>query len=246
MWRAAFISAVLHALAVALIDVGPPRSEPRYTPPVINVDMALLDAVDEAVFDPWIETGAATLQLGADEQYAAPQERPFHSDGDLDGVRRGASEWHSGPVQSPGASGSSNLQRRNTSPGQHARRIRRLKANSSLKTSETLYLNRWQRKVESVATLYFGPELAGRAGHITVMVVLDPTGRVEGIRLIEPSEDEQLNRAVINILKAASPFPPFPPELADQADLIEVIRVWRFGTSDGHLSTGAAPPAPSP
>lgn len=230
MFSAALFSAVVHALAIALIDFAPPQREYRYTPPVVNVDMALLEAVDEGVFDPWIETGKEALQLGGDEDYTAPDSNASQGAGGLTGKQRGEELQQTGPEETSGERGGQRLERRTSSPGQHARRIRQLRANSSLKTSETLYLNRWQRKVESVATLYFGPELASRTGRITVMVILRPTGHVEGIRILEPSQDAALNEAVVNILRASSPFPPFPAELAEQADLIEVVRVWVFGS----------------
>lgn len=239
------LSAAIHALIILTVRFIPDDRTMPYTPPVINVELSVLDAIDEVTPDPWLDAGEGAAEIGSADALMAPR-TTISFDGEPDGSRH--PEQGNLSAQGQGDERERDIseyfadqqEHRVASPGLRPRRIRRLYANSSLQTIETLYLNRWQRKVESVGALYFPQEIAELEGKVTVLVRMEASGKVRDVRIQGARHNPKLGEAVRQIMKHASPFPPLPDEMAAKLDLLEIVRVWEFnGAAGAYMS---APP----
>lgn len=108
--------------------------------------------------------------------------------------------------------------------------VRRLHSTAQMTTLEELYLNLWQRRVESVGTLNIPQELIdkGLEGRVVVLVRVNPDGSVARTDILYSDGAPEYGRLVQSIILLASPFPAFPEELAGEVDAVDVIRVWNF------------------
>ena len=227
------LSAGLHISVIVWVEVGLPAPKAPYSAPVINVELALLQAIDEVIPDPWIESGTAEHEIGSAESFIAPQpEIAFGSAPDgLENPGQGNlvdAGQPDVPLNRLNRRDAEQLGQHDFSPGLRPRRVRRLHADSDLKTLETLYMNRWQRKVESVGALFFERELASLKGKVQVQVRIEASGRVRDIRVLDGGQNRELAAMVRRILRESAPFPPLPDGLAAKADILEIVRVWVF------------------
>lgn len=109
-------------------------------------------------------------------------------------------------------------------------RIKRLSAMSTKAAAEASYLNAWQVHVEEVGNLNY-PEQAKVQrlyGELRMLVSLLPNGHLHDAKILQSSGNRVLDRAALDIVAMASPFPRFDDELSEQYDRLEVIRTWRF------------------
>jgi len=98
------------------------------------------------------------------------------------------------------------------------------------KTSDALYLDSWQRKIEKVGNLNY-PSKARRLnlnGSLKMRVAIRYDGSIEEIALLESSGSKILDDAALRIVRIAAPFNPLPPEIRKTTDVLEIIRVWQF------------------
>ena len=65
-------------------------------------------------------------------------------------------------------------------------------------------------------------------GNVRMLVALQPTGRIDEVRILQSSGHNVLDQAALNIVNLAAPFEPFPDELRTEADILEIIRTFRF------------------
>ncbi len=65
-------------------------------------------------------------------------------------------------------------------------------------------------------------------GNVRMLVALQPTGRINEVRILQSSGHTVLDQAALNIVNLAAPFEPFPDELRTEADILEIIRTFRF------------------
>jgi len=65
-------------------------------------------------------------------------------------------------------------------------------------------------------------------GNVRMLVALQPTGRIDEVRILLSSGHTVLDQAALNIVNLAAPFEPFPDELRAEADILEIIRTFRF------------------
>ena len=228
------LSAAVHAAAILLVSFVPNANNLPYTPPVINIELSVWAAIDEVIPDPWLDSGDSEAEIGNDGELAAPRSQ-LSLGSNSDGVPEPQQYGNlvpAGQAERDAARDSERqvrtLAERTMSPGLRPRRVRRLDANSQLKTVESLYLNRWQRKVESMGTLYFRDEIAALNGRVTVLVTMEASGRVRGIRVLGLEADSPIGEVARKILRQASPFPPLPDALAAEVDVLEIVRVWVF------------------
>ncbi|MGI9344937.1 MAG: energy transducer TonB family protein [Gammaproteobacteria bacterium] len=234
------ISVLAHGFVIFFVRFVSPDSTVPYSPPVINAEMAVFDAIDEVIPDPWelsegesepirggVATGSPSSSLSFGQSSSAASQHQLDGEVYTQDTQLVQNEERTDQRAVSPSSAQPRMQRQLRS-GLRPRRIRRLHANSDLKTIENIYLNRWQRKVESVGTLYFAHELSELSGQVTVLVSMEISGRVRDVRILKPSQDPRIDAAVLKVLRYSSPFPPLPDEIADHADILEIVRVWIF------------------
>jgi periplasmic protein TonB len=105
------------------------------------------------------------------------------------------------------------------------------------------YLVGWRTKIERLGTLNF-PQAAWRAPgtrNPDVEVVILADGTLESATIRRSSGSAKLDRAVVDILKLASPFDPFPKELSDHYRLLRFTYGWEFDGGDVRQGTVTAP-----
>jgi protein TonB len=112
-----------------------------------------------------------------------------------------------------------------------AKKTRRRTISAAIhQTSDALYLDDWQRKVEKVGTVNY-PAQARRnnlQGSLKMKVTIRYDGSIEEISLLESSGSKVLDDAALRIVRLAAPFSPLPPEIRKTTDVLEIIRVWQF------------------
>lgn len=114
----------------------------------------------------------------------------------------------------------------------YARRPRKytISSASTKKSHDALYLDNWRRRIEAVGNINY-PDEARRMqmyGNVRMLVALQPTGRIDEVRILLSSGHTVLDQAALNIVNLAAPFEPFPDELRAEADILEIIRTFRF------------------
>lgn len=114
----------------------------------------------------------------------------------------------------------------------YARRPRKytISSASTKKSHDALYLDNWRRRIEAVGNINY-PDEARRMqmyGNVRMLVALQPTGRINEVRILQSSGHTVLDQAALNIVNLAAPFEPFPDELRAEADILEIIRTFRF------------------
>lgn len=114
----------------------------------------------------------------------------------------------------------------------YARRPRKytISSASTKKSHDALYLDNWRRRIEAVGNINY-PDEARRLqmyGNVRMLVALQPTGRINEVRILQSSGHTVLDQAALNIVNLAAPFEPFPDELRTEADILEIIRTFRF------------------
>ena len=114
----------------------------------------------------------------------------------------------------------------------YARRPRKytISSASTKKSHDALYLDNWRRRIEAVGNINY-PDEARRMqmyGNVRMLVALQPTGRINEVRILQSSGHTVLDQAALNIVNLAAPFEPFPDELRTEADILEIIRTFRF------------------
>ena len=114
----------------------------------------------------------------------------------------------------------------------YARRPRKytISSASTRRSHDALYLDNWRRRIEAVGNINYPAEARRQQmyGNVRMLVALQPTGRVEEVRILQSSGYDVLDQAAVDIVTLAAPFEPFPDELRAEADILEIIRTFRF------------------
>jgi len=112
-----------------------------------------------------------------------------------------------------------------------AKKARRRTVSAAIhQTSDALYLDSWQRKIEKVGNLNY-PLKAKREnlrGSLKMKVSILYNGSIQEIAILESSGSKILDDAALRIVRMAAPFSPLPPEIRKTTDVLEIIRVWQF------------------
>ena len=110
--------------------------------------------------------------------------------------------------------------------------VRRLESNSTLESYETIYLNAWQRKVETAG--YY--EISRKdiiQGNFKVQIrsIIDSMGNLIGAEILKSSGNLSMDALALKILQQSAPFEPFPQDMAVNYQQLEIIRDWNFTNS---------------
>ena len=110
--------------------------------------------------------------------------------------------------------------------------VRRLESNSKLESFETIYLNAWQRQVETAG--YF--EISRKdiiQGNFRVQIksTIDSIGNLIGAEILKSSGNSSMDALALRILQQSAPFEPFPEAMVVNYQQLEIIRDWNFTNS---------------
>ena len=110
--------------------------------------------------------------------------------------------------------------------------VRRLESNSTLESFETIYLNAWQRKVETVGYYeIMGSRTIKENFRVQIKSIIGSDGNLLSADVLQSSGNILLDQLAIKILKASSPFPPFPLDMLSRYQQLEIVRDWNFTSS---------------
>ena len=110
-----------------------------------------------------------------------------------------------------------------------ARKVKKLESNSLVNTEEAVYLNLWQRNIESI-----GDEIIASAdieyidSKVQVMATIDSFGNLIKSEVLISSGNVALDKMALNILIEAAPFAPFDQKMLNEYSVLEIVRDWNF------------------
>ena len=110
--------------------------------------------------------------------------------------------------------------------------VRRLESNSALESYETIYLNAWQRQVETTGYFQISQKdiLKGNF-KVQIRSIIDSMGNLIGADILKSSGNSSMDALALKILEQAAPFEPFPVDMAANYQQLEIIRDWNFTNS---------------
>ena len=110
--------------------------------------------------------------------------------------------------------------------------VRRLESNSTLESYETIYLNAWQRQVETTGFFQISQKdiLQGNF-KVQIRSIIDSMGNLIGADILKSSGNSSMDALALKILQQAAPFEPFPVDMAANYQQLEIIRDWNFTNS---------------
>jgi protein TonB len=112
-----------------------------------------------------------------------------------------------------------------------AQKIKKLEANSLVSTEEAMYLNLWQRDIESTGDeLIASKNIDYSDSRVQIMATIDSFGNLIKSEILISSGNRNVDRMAIDILEEAAPFAPFDPKMLNEYSILEIIRDWNFST----------------
>ena len=112
-----------------------------------------------------------------------------------------------------------------------AQKIKKLEANSLVSTEEAMYLNLWQRDIESTGDeLITSKNIDYSDSRVQIMATIDSFGNLIKSEILISSGNQNVDRMAIDILEEAAPFAPFDPKMLNEYSILEIIRDWNFST----------------
>ena len=110
-----------------------------------------------------------------------------------------------------------------------AQKIKKLEANSLVTSEEAMYLNLWQREIESTGDeLITSKDIDYSDSKVQIMATIDSFGNLIKSEIIISSGNPSVDRMAIEILEEAAPFAPFDPKMLNKYSILEIIRDWNF------------------
>ena len=110
-----------------------------------------------------------------------------------------------------------------------AQKIKKLQANSTVTNEEAMYLNLWQREIESIGDeLIAANDIEYSDSMVQVMATIDSFGNLINSEILISSGNTYVDKMAIDILEKAAPFAPFDPKMINEYGILEIIRDWNF------------------
>ena len=110
-------------------------------------------------------------------------------------------------------------------------RVKKLQANSVVNTEEALYLNLWQRQIETAGDNIISESKSFMDGRVQIMATIDIYGNLVNSEILISSGDKSIDEMAIKILKESAPFAPFNKTMSDEYSVLEIIRDWNFSVN---------------
>jgi hypothetical protein len=110
-----------------------------------------------------------------------------------------------------------------------AQKIKKLEANSLVSSEEAMYLNLWQRDIESTGdALISSKDIDYTNSRVQIMATIDSFGNLIKSEVLVSSGNPNVDSMAIDILEKAAPFAPFDPKMLNEYSILEIIRDWNF------------------
>ena len=107
-------------------------------------------------------------------------------------------------------------------------KIKKLQANSIVNSEEAVYLNLWQRKIETTGDKIISNKENYFDGRVQIMASIDMNGNLINSKILVSSGNRLIDDMAINILEESAPFAPFNNDMSNQYSVLEIIRDWNF------------------
>ena len=110
--------------------------------------------------------------------------------------------------------------------------VRRLESNSSLESYEAVYLNAWQRKIETAGYYEIADsKIIQGSFRVQLKSVIDAQGNLLAAEILQSSGNSAVDAMALRILRNSSPFQPFPGDMLARYSQLEIVRDWNFTSS---------------
>ena len=109
-------------------------------------------------------------------------------------------------------------------------KVKKLQSNSIVNSDEAIYLNLWQRKIESVGDKMISENTDIISGKVQIMATIDATGELIKSEILISSGDKSIDEMAIKILQESSPFEAFHSNMSNDYSFLEIVRDWNFSS----------------
>ena len=109
-------------------------------------------------------------------------------------------------------------------------KIKKLQANSVLDSEEAIYLNLWQRKIETTGDKIISNKENYLDGKVQIMAIIDMNGNLLNSKILISSGNKLIDEMAIHILEQSAPFAPFDTDMSNQYSVLEIVRDWNFSS----------------
>ena len=110
-------------------------------------------------------------------------------------------------------------------------KIKKLKSNSIVNSDEAIYLNLWQRKIESTGDNVILNEENILNGKVQILASIDLNGNLVNSKILISSGNAIIDNMAIKILEDAAPFSPFNETMSNEYSVLEIVRDWNFSSN---------------
>ena len=107
-------------------------------------------------------------------------------------------------------------------------KIKKLQANSVVNSEEAVYLNLWQRQIETKGDNLISESENLFDGKVQIMATIDIYGNLIDSKILISSGNQLIDDMAINILRESAPFAPFNKTMSNEYNVLEIIRDWNF------------------
>ena len=107
-------------------------------------------------------------------------------------------------------------------------KIKKLQANSMVNSEEAVYLNLWQRQIETKGDNLISESQNIFDGTVQIMATIDVYGNLIDSKILISSGNNLIDDMAINILRESAPFAPFNKTMSNEYSVLEIIRDWNF------------------
>ena len=107
-------------------------------------------------------------------------------------------------------------------------KIKKLQANSVVNSEEAVYLNLWQRQIETKGDNLISESKNLFDGKVQIMATIDVNGNLIDSKILISSGNQLIDDMAINILRESAPFAPFNTTMSNEYSVLEIIRDWNF------------------
>tara|TARA_B100001109_G_C18837803_1_gene462851 strand:+ start:802 stop:1428 length:627 start_codon:yes stop_codon:yes gene_type:complete len=110
-------------------------------------------------------------------------------------------------------------------------KVKRLQANSIINSEEAVYLNLWQREIETAGDKIIANNENLLRGTVQILVKIDMYGNLISSEILISSGNASIDMMAINILNESEPFAPFNESMSNEYGLLEIVRDWNFSSN---------------
>lgn len=107
-------------------------------------------------------------------------------------------------------------------------KVKRLQANSIVNSEEAVYLNLWQREIETAGDKIIASNQNSLSGTVQIMAKIDIYGNLVSSEILISSGNTLVDQMAISILNESAPFAPFNETMSNEYSLLEIVRDWNF------------------